>query len=138
MRSNRNEVSRLVLMALVTTIICAIVLLFVMLMYLGTKPAAAHMADAPELDKWFGQLSSKNGAPCCSYADANTVVDNDWDTTVIDGKQHYRVRLDGRWVVVTDEEVVEGPNKYKRTVVWVYKDALGLMMVRCFMPGAGT
>jgi hypothetical protein len=100
--------------------------------------ARAHMHDAPELDKWFGDLASSNGAPCCSYADASTVVDADWDTTVIDGKQHYRVRLDGRWVVVTDEEVVLTPNLYKRTVVWVYKDALGITMVRCFMPGAGT
>jgi hypothetical protein len=100
--------------------------------------ARAHMRDAPELDKWFGDLASSNGAPCCSYADASTVVDADWDTTVIDGKQHYRVRLDGRWVVVTDEEVVLAPNLYKRTVVWVYKDALGITMVRCFMPGAST
>jgi hypothetical protein len=119
-------------------IICAIAGIVSTCAIIIEHPAQAHMADAPELDGWFGGLASKNGAPCCSYADASTVVDSDWDTAVVDGKQHYRVRLDGRWIVVTDEEVVEGPNWYKRTVVWVYKDALGLMMVRCFMPGSGT
>jgi hypothetical protein len=116
-----------------------VVVVFVLstcVMVMPVRSARAHMHDAPELDAWFRNIASKNGAPCCSYADASTVVDADWDTTVVDGKVHYRVRLDGRWVVVTDEEVVETPNFYKRTVVWVYKDALGIMMVRCFMPGA--
>jgi hypothetical protein len=101
-------------------------------------PAQAHMHDAPELDAWFNGLSSKNGSPCCSYTDGSAVADVNWDTAIISGKTHYRVFLEGRWVVVTDEEVVEAPNLYKRAVVWTYRGVMGLLEVRCFMPGAGT
>lgn len=99
-------------------------------------PAGAHMHDRPDLDNWFNGLKSSGGYPCCSQVDGSTVADPDWDTTVVDGKPHYRVRVEGQWLVVTDEEVVDGPNRYGAPIVWVYHND-GMPMVRCFMPGAG-
>src|SRR5690348_13694784 len=61
--------------------------------------AQAHMRDRPELDAWFESLKGSNGMPCCSQVDGSTLADVDWDTTVIDGKVHYRVRVEGQWVV---------------------------------------
>lgn len=99
--------------------------------------ARAHMHDRPDLDNWFNGLQGAGGMPCCSQVDGSTVADVDWDTTMIDGKAHYRVRVEGQWIVVTDEEVVQGPNKYGRPLVWVYHVDTK-PMVRCFMPGSGT
>ena len=98
--------------------------------------AFAHMHDRPDLDNWFNDLRSSGGYPCCSQVDGSTVADPDWDTTVVDGKSHYRVRVEGRWIVVTDQEVVHGPNKYGQPLVWVYHTD-GKPAIRCFMPGAG-
>jgi hypothetical protein len=102
--------------------------------------ASAHMHDRPDLDAWFNGLQSSGGYPCCSEIDGSTVAGPDWDTTVIDGKSHYRVRVEGQWVVVTDSEVVNGPNKYGQPLVWVYHTCDGNTCkpaVRCFMVGAG-
>lgn len=95
------------------------------------------MHDRPDLNTWFNGLTSTNGAPCCSQVDGSTVADPDWDTAVVEGKSHYRVRVEGKWIVVTDEEVVQGPNKYGQPLVWVYHID-GKPQVRCFMPGGGT
>jgi hypothetical protein len=97
--------------------------------------ARAHMKDRPDLDGWFHGLQSSGGFPCCSEVDGYTLPDVDWDTAVADGKPHYRVHLNGRWIVVSDEEVVEGPNKYGSPLVWIYYEN-GEPFVRCFMPGA--
>jgi hypothetical protein len=51
-------------------------------------------ANSP-LKSWFDRLASGNGL-CCSFADGFRVDDVDWDTQ--DG--HYRVRLNGEWIVV--------------------------------------
>jgi len=56
-------------------------------------------ANSP-LKSWFDQLASGNGL-CCSFADGFRVDDVDWDTQ--DG--HYRVRLNGEWIVVPDNAV---------------------------------
>ncbi len=100
-------------------------------------PARAHMHDRPDLDDWFKGLANTNGGPCCSGTDATTIADVDWDTVVVKGKNHYRVRVEDKWIVVTDAEVVEGPNKYRRPLAWIYHTVQGEAMVRCFMPGAG-
>ena len=98
--------------------------------------AMAHMPDRRDLDTWFNGLVSGGGYPCCSSIDGSTLADVDWDTTVVDGKKHYRVRVEGQWIVITDEEVVKGPNKYGRPLVWIYHSD-NKPVVRCFMPGAG-
>ncbi len=100
-------------------------------------PAGAHMRDRPDLDGWFNGLKGSGGMPCCSDIDGSTVANPDWDTTVIDGKPHYRVRIGGQWMVVTDAEVVLGPNRYGQPLVWVYY-VDGKPTIRCFMPGGGT
>jgi hypothetical protein len=54
----------------------------------------------------------------------------------IDG--HYRVRIQGEWIVVPDAAVVTEPNRFGPAVVWPYNDRYGNTQIRCFMPGAGT
>jgi hypothetical protein len=94
-------------------------------------------ADARDLDgrygnsslkQWFDQLASGKGR-CCSIADGEVVDDSDWDFR--DG--HYRVRLDGNWLDVPNDAVVNEPNRVGKTMVWPLNrfDGLG---IRCFMP----
>jgi len=85
------------------------------------------------LKEWFDRLASRNGL-CCAFADGVSVQDVDWDTQ--DG--HYRVRIQGEWIVVPDAAVVTEPNRFGPAVVWPYNDRYGNIQIRCFMPGAGT
>src|ERR1700746_931835 len=71
---------------------------------------------------------------CWAFADGVSVQDGDWDTQ--DG--HYRVRIQGEWIVVPDAAVVTEPNRFGPPVVWPYNDRYGNTQIRCFMPGAGT
>ena len=55
---------------------------------------------------------------------------------------HYQVRLEGQWVDVPDDAVLEVPNKYGRAVVWYSKSwrstvtgQEGGFYIRCFLPG---
>ncbi len=89
-------------------------------------------ANSP-LKSWFDRLASGNGL-CCSFADGFRVDDVDWDTE--DG--HYRVRLNGEWIVVPDSAVVTEPNKFGPAVVWPYMGTDGQTQIRCFLPGAGA
>ena len=84
------------------------------------------------LKPWFDSLRSNLG-PCCSDADGVVVADPDWESK--DG--HYRVRLDGEWIMVPDEAVITEPNRAGRTMVWPIKGSWGTM-IRCFMPGSMT
>ena len=84
------------------------------------------------LKPWFDSLKSGKGL-CCSFADGFAIADPDWESK--DG--HYRVRLDGEWIVVPDEAVITEPNRAGRTMVWPIKDALGIT-IRCFLPGSMT
>jgi len=69
-------------------------------------------ANSP-LKSWFDRLASGNGL-CCSFADGFRVDDVDWDTQ----DDHYRVHLQGEWIVVPDNAVVTEPNKFGPAVVW--------------------
>ena len=89
-------------------------------------------ANSP-LKSWFDRLASGNGL-CCSFADGFRVDDVDWDTQ--DG--HYRVRLNGEWIVVPDSSVVSEPNKFGPAVVWPYMGTDGQTQIRCFLPGTGV
>jgi hypothetical protein len=104
-------------------------------------PAAAHDHARPELDGWYAGLHNRHTIPCCDGSDAARVEDADWDTACTINNEHgiiqtchYRVRLEGQWVDVPDEAVVDGPNKDGRTLVWPYF-INGMPAVRCFMPG---
>jgi hypothetical protein len=91
-----------------------------------------RFANSP-LKPWFDKLASGKGL-CCSFADGVKIEDVDWDTQ--DGR--YRVRLDGRWIVVPDAALVTEPNRYGPAVVWPYQDATGTTQIRCFIPGSGA
>jgi hypothetical protein len=91
-----------------------------------------RFANSP-LKPWFDRLASGNGL-CCSFADGFSVQDVDWDTQ--DG--HYRVRIQGQWLVVPDAAVVTERNRFGPAVVWPFNDRYGNTQIRCFMPGAGT
>src|SRR3954466_7572183 len=71
------------------------------------------------LKPWFDSLKSGKG-PCCSDADGFAVSDPDWDSR--DG--HYRVRLEGEWMVVPDDAVITEPNRVGRTMVWPMRGSL--------------
>ena len=89
-------------------------------------------ANSP-LKSWFDRLESGKGL-CCSFADGFRVDNVDWDTQ----DSHYRVRLNGEWIVVPDSAVVTEPNKFGPAVVWPYMGTDGQTQIRCFLPGAGT
>ena len=89
-------------------------------------------ANSP-LKSWFDRLASGNGL-CCSFADGFRVDNVDWDTQ----DSHYRVRLNGEWIVVPDDAVVTEPNKFGPAVVWPYMGTNGQTQIRCFLPGAGA
>lgn len=91
-----------------------------------------QFAGSP-LKPWFDKLSSSKGL-CCSFADGTRVEEADWDTK--DG--HYRVHVDGQWIIVPDAAVVTEPNRYGPAVVWPYQDTNGKTQIRCFLPGAGA
>jgi len=46
------------------------------------------------------------------------------------------VRIDGEWVDVPNDAVVDGPNRAGRTMVWPYYLNGALVGVRCFLPGS--
>ena len=91
-----------------------------------------RFANSP-LKEWFDHLASRNGL-CCAFADGVSLQDVDWDTQ--DG--HYRVRIQGEWIVVPDDSVVTEPNRFGPAVVWPYHAGDGTKRIRCFIPGAGT
>src|SRR5262245_31191373 len=76
--------------------------------------------SASPLKPWFDSLKSGKG-PCCSDADGFAVSDPDWDSW----QGHYRVRLDGEWIVVPDDAVITEPNRAGRTMVWPVKGKFG-------------
>ncbi len=85
------------------------------------------------LKPWFDRLASGKGL-CCSFADGYKIEDVDWDTQ----NGRYRVRINGKWILVPNAAVVTEPNRFGPAVVWPYKDAEGHTQIRCFLPGAGA
>ncbi len=96
--------------------------------------AFAHDHNRPGLDGWYQGLKTKLG-PCCDGPgkDATYLADKDWETK--DG--HYRVYIEGEWIDVPDNAVLNEPNLDGRTLVWTYR-MNGRPAVRCFIPGSMT
>lgn len=88
-------------------------------------------ANSP-LKSWFDGLRSAEG-PCCSDADGTALADVDWESR--DG--HYRVRINGEWLVVPDSAVLTEPNRDGRAIVWPMH-YLSRTTIRCFIPGSMT
>ena len=101
-----------------------------MCMVLLTVLAYAHDHNNPSLNDWFKGLKSHGGFPCCDGSDAVHVSDPDWKSE--DG--HYAVKLDGEWIVVPDNAVIDEPNLAGPALVWPVKGYNGTW-IRCFMPG---
>jgi hypothetical protein len=95
--------------------------------------AFGHDHNRPELNDWFKSLRSGKG-PCCDGSDATSLDDPDWENN----NGHYRVRIDGAWIDVPDEAVLDTPNRDGRAMVWPYYINGELHGIRCFMPGAGA
>ena len=126
-RSPVTRMSRL--NALKTSLLAAIVMTFLS----GTAIARDDgRYSASPLKPWFDSLKSGKGL-CCSDADGVAVLDPDWESM----EGHYRVRLDGEWIMVPDEAVITEPNRVGRTMVWPVKSSLGTS-IRCFLPGSMT
>lgn len=104
------------------------------------NPQIAHSRDPDgryaqsPLKGWFESLKDKNGVGCCSTADGLRLEDVDWETK--DGR--FRVRIDGEWIDVPPEALIEQPNLAGPAIVWPVKSATGKIHVRCFIPGAGS
>lgn len=111
-----------------------IIALLVAALWMASHPVRAHDVHRPDLDPWFGSLASGRGACCGSpKVDATVLVDADWESK----NGHYRVRIDGAWVDVPDDAVVNKPNLYGRALVSPNRGWGGLS-IRCFMPGPMT
>lgn len=99
--------------------------------YAKWKPEYAQVP--PEIQQWFNGLKSQSGIPCCDTADGHRLTDADWDTK----DNHYRVRIDGKWIVVPPEAVLTIPNRVGVPVVW-YGGAGDYLHIYCFLPGGGA
>jgi hypothetical protein len=93
------------------------------------------------LQPWFQSLQSKGGLYCCAQADGHSLDESEWDTK--DNK--YRVFIQGEWIVVPDDAVISGPNKFGKAVVWLQDHAdlapgeiNTITRIRCFIPGSGV
>jgi hypothetical protein len=97
-------------------------------------PVHGHDHARPDLDGWYHSLQSRKGL-CCGpedeYAALNQLDGFDWK---MEGG-NYKVFVDGRWLDVPPEAVIDQPNKAGRALVWLYHFQ-GEPIVRCFMPGA--
>jgi hypothetical protein len=84
----------------------------------------------PRIKGWIEGLTDKNGTSCCDTADGHEV--EGWDM----GPAGYRVKVQGRWLEVPPEALIEGPNLLGYARAWLrYQN--GEPRVRCFIGGAG-
>ncbi len=119
--------------ALVAVFVLACLLCFYFLAQpVFARDLSGEYKDSP-LHQWFDKLTNSKGWLCCSFADGVMVEPDDIDT---DGN-HWKVRIDGKWVLVPTDALVTVPNKFGRPIVWPYKDYKGETQIRCFLPGAG-
>jgi hypothetical protein len=114
-------------------LVLVIVSLIVLVMALSIHPIRAHDHGRPELDGWFKSLTSRAKTACCDGSDATRLDDVDWESR--DGR--YRVRVEGEWVDVPEDAVIDGPNRAGPAMVWPWWKN-GQRAVRCFMPGSMT
>lgn len=125
-----------------------VVLLVLIVLWPATAPArwvgtAEQWADLQsrdaygDMDNWFNSLSSKKAGSCCSNFDGRPP-----EAVVQTSDQHYQVMLEGQWVDVPDDAVLDVPNKYGKALVWYSKSwrskvtgQEGDFYIRCFLPG---
>jgi hypothetical protein len=89
------------------------------------------------LEPWFQSLQNKVGLYCCAKADGHPLDDGEWDIK----DNNYRVFIQGRWVVVPDDAVLSGPNKFGKAIVWFRNYPSRVTpdtRIQCFIPGSGV
>lgn len=88
------------------------------------------------LHGWFDKLASGKGL-CCSFADGVKLEDPEWDRngSFENGGSGYRVKLNGVWLEVPENALVNEKNRAEVAYVWPYQDASGATQIRCFIPG---
>jgi hypothetical protein len=85
----------------------------------------------PEIRAWFKSVKSHAGIPCCDISDGHRT---DYDMR----ENKYWVPINGQWMVVPPEAVVEDSgNPTGDAVVW-YTEFNGNVYIRCFVPGGGA
>jgi hypothetical protein len=101
-------------------------------------PSRAHDHNRPELNDWFRSLKSPGHGYCCDGSDALSVDDPDWEAPGQSDNPsgHYRVKLEGEWIDVPDDAVINEPNRDGRALVWPYRRDGKLNQIRCFLPGS--
>lgn len=135
-RDGRLLVWQWLALLLAASVACFMVIAYIaVILWLAVSAALARDSGQfsqtdPSIKQWFNALGNKQGGQCCSFADGFSLDDPQWDEQ--DG--HYRVYLDGGWIVVPDDRLVTSPNKIGRAVVWPYAED-GVTKIRCFMPG---
>jgi hypothetical protein len=77
------------------------------------------------LKQWFESLKSQFGQ-CCTNADGYIVSDPDWESD----RGHYRVRMDGEWVLVPDGAVITQPNRARSSPPRKFSNPAGRAGVR--------
>jgi hypothetical protein len=99
-------------------------------------PAVAHDNGqfdnvSPTVRAWFRDVRSPSGVPCCDIADGHR-------TDFQMRKNQYWVPINGTWMPVPPEAVVNNAgNPVGDAVVW-YSIYGGRVMIRCFVPGNGA
>jgi hypothetical protein len=90
----------------------------------------------PGTKAWVQALTDKKGNGCCDTADGYP-AEVEWDSDT----GRYRVFIQGQWLDVPDEALIEKPNRLGYAVVWYYPsyevDGRMTPKIRCFLPGAG-
>jgi len=102
---------------------CALLLAGALLSSAGIAHATPPENADPELAPWFQGLKAPNGSSCCSIADCRM-------TDYRNNGTGYEAMVDGRWMTVPEERVLDHiPNPTGRAVV-CYAPALGIL---CFV-----
>ena len=84
-----------------------------------------------DIRAWFKGVMAPNGVPCCDISDGHRT---DYDMR----ENKYWVPINGQWMVVPPEAVVEDSgNPTGDAVVW-YTEFNGDVYIRCFVPGGGA
>jgi hypothetical protein len=85
----------------------------------------------PEIRAWFKSVKSHAGIPCCDISDGHRT---DYDMR----ENKYWVPINGQWMMVPPEAVVDDSgNPTGDAVVW-YTEFNGNVYIRCFVPGGGA
>lgn len=108
------------------------ILLLAPLLFIGAEARAVdrgQYGDVPEeIRSWFKSVRSPHGVPCCDISDGHRT---DYDMR----EDAYWVPIDGTWMQVPKEALVQhAANPTGGAVVWYTKYGERII-IRCFVPG---